>query len=218
MFTPAQKDALQEYMNIFTGHAASLLSQMVNKRIIFSISELKLIHVNQQSAQERESNYRDQRLPLMFQGHIVSSTIRFGRQFSGKAHLVFPVEDSKYLVQLCLPEDTDSELNIPGELTDTDYDAIREIGNVILNSIAGGFGNLLEVPLEIELPEVKVLASFNPMEEKEDLKSERYILIFFNSFSVQDSDVAGAVVVVLSIDSITMLLKKIDQVLLDCEE
>lgn len=213
MLNPDQKDALQEYMNIFTGHAAALLSEMVNKKIDLSITELQLFHLKDEPATTQSPSAGRYNLPSLFRGHIVSSSIRFGHQFSGKAYLIFPVEASKELVRLCLEEDDDMELHIPGELTDTDYDAIREMGNIILNAITGGLGNLLEVPLEFELPEVQVLSSFNPADERDNGKTEKYVLIFFNTFSVRGHVVEGAIVVVLSMDSIAMLLEKIDEVL-----
>lgn len=40
--------------------------------------------------------------------------------------------------------------------TDVDFDIIKEIGNIILNSIIGGIGNFLKIKLSYTLPEVKI--------------------------------------------------------------
>ncbi len=213
MFTNEQKDALQEYMNIFNGQAASLLSELLNKKIELHITELKLFKIGEkESAQQVDNGF-----PALFSGNIVSSSISFGDKFSGKAQLIFPVETSKELVRLCLNEESGNEALAHGGLTDTDYDALKEVGNIILNSIIGGFGNLLSMPLQFELPEVNVLTSFNPTAALSNQEDEQFILVFLNTFSVQDTLIEGAIVVVLSINSITMLLNKIDEVLIEID-
>jgi len=216
MLSAEQKDALREYMNIFMGQAASHLFDLVNQKIVLSISDLKVVHSKDNSACDGIEPAEQHDIPLDFQGNIVSSSIRFGKQFSGKAHLIFTVEATQKLIKLCMNENLDPNYALPCDLTDTDYDAIKEIGNTVLNSITGGFGNLLGIPLEIELPEVKVLSSFK-LEENDINLEEKYLLIFYNSFSLQELVLEGAVVVVLSIDSINMLLHKIDEVLMESE-
>lgn len=211
MITTDQKDALQEYMNIFNGQAAALLSNLLNKKIDLRITELQLLKFEDLKAKDNSA------LPLIFSGNIVSSSINFGQKFSGKAHLVFPVEVSKDLVRLCLCDDPQTEPRVEGALTDTDYDALKEMGNIILNSIIGGFGNLLSIPLQFELPAVAVMSSFNPAADLEIREGEQFILVFLNTFSVHDTFIKGAVVVVLSMNSISMLLNKIDEVLIDIE-
>lgn len=217
MLSLEQKDGLQEYMNIFTGQAASMLYEMVNQKVELSITELELLYLDDKKEQEQKVRS----LPSMLQGHIVSSSIRFGHDFSGRAHLIFPLETTKLLVRLCLEEDYEEMPDVPGELTDTDFDAVREIGNVILNAITGGMGNLLNVSLEYELPEVKILSGFDLENENENSCSQangKYILVFYNTFSILDHSMEGAIVVVLSMESIAMLLQKIDEVLMEVEE
>lgn len=213
MFTSEQKDALQEYMNIFNGQAASLLSELLNKKIELNITELKLFNVKEKETAQQVSND----FPSLFSGNIVSSSIRFGDKFSGNAQLIFPVDTSKELVRLCLDEESYNEALVHGELTDTDHDALKEVGNIILNSIIGGFGNLLSMPLHFELPEVKVLASFNPAADLITEEDEQFILIFLNTFTVHETLIEGAVVVVLSMNSISMLLDKINEVLIEID-
>lgn len=224
-FSLVHKDALEEYMNVFIGRAASLLSEMVSKKVKLSITEMHLL-----SFDEDFNNAYDT-LPAILKGHIVSSSIRFGDDFSGKAHLVFPLEKSKKLVNYCIFEDDpDEEMGLPGELTDTDYDAVKEIGNVILNSVTGGLGNLLQTKLQYQLPAVETMVYFDP--EKELGANEVYMLVFYNSFAIADMPEAsisgaedidsyyieGAIVVVLSLESITMLLEKIEEVLMELDE
>ncbi len=47
MLNPMQKDALTEIINVYIGKAASMLSEMVNQRVILSVPEVELIAFTQ---------------------------------------------------------------------------------------------------------------------------------------------------------------------------
>lgn len=211
MLTTLQQDALKEFMNIYIGQSASLLSEMVNQKINLTIPKIELVSLKE------ETDYF-QSLPSFMQGHVISSSIKFGTQFSGKARLVFPVDKTKLLVDLCLGEESSrDDLPVASKLTDTDFDAIREIGNIILNAIVGGLGNLMDTKLEYSLPEIEVLYF---LDTKFDLQfgKDTYILLIRNTFSFDDTQIEGAVVVVLSLDSVTFLLEKINGILVKLYE
>ncbi len=211
MLTTLQQDALKEFMNIYIGQSASLLSEMVNQKINLTIPKIELVSLKE------ETDYF-QSLPSFLQGHVISSSIKFGTQFSGKARLVFPVDKTKLLVDLCLGEESLREdVPVASKLTDTDFDAIREIGNIILNAIIGGLGNLMDTKLEYSLPEIEVLYF---LDTKIDLQfgKDTYILLIRNTFSFDETLIEGAVVVVLSLDSVTFLLEKINGILVKLYE
>ena len=207
MLNIEQKDTLKEFINIAVGDAASLLSEMVNKRVRLSIPEVNLINL------EEESDFDKHLLPQDLQGHVVSSSIRFGTQFNGRAQLIFPADKSKLLVAMCLGEEELDSIS-SDELTDADFDVIREIGNVILNAVVGGLGNLLEVKIEYDLPEVSML-SLVEIEEEVNVAEDKYLLIIHNDFVVEEATVKGSVLVMMSIYSISYLLNKIDQIVDD---
>lgn len=201
-----QEDALREYMNIFIGQAASLLSEMLNKKINLTTPKILFLSPNQ----DRDEYNKEK--PSFLNSYVVSSSIEFGKTFSGSAQLVFPRESSQTLVKLCLGEEGD--IDEGGNLTDTDFDVIREIGNVLLNAVLGALGNLLDTKLTYSLPEVR--AFFFPEKEKDvfDTK-ETYALIISNSFSVNEVQVEGVILIVLNMESILELVKRIDEVLVD---
>lgn len=212
MLTAVQQDALKEYMNIFIGEAASLLSEMVNQKINLSIPEIQLVSLSDNKGEAFHS------MPSFLKSHVVSSSIKFGTHFSGKADLVFPMDRSKLLVNLCMGEEEFmGEEDEQASLTDTDFDAIREVGNIILNAVVGGLGNLMKVKLDYHLPEVEVL--YFPDTENDLLRQEgNYLLVIHNAFSVAQFQVDGAILVILSMGSINYLLNKIDQIVQEIEE
>ena len=95
------------------------------------------------------------------------------------------------------------------ELTDTDFDAMREIANIILNALMGGLGNLLSVKFEYNLPQVELIY-FTDEDNSIDLSNNKYLLIIQSVFDLQDVSITGSVVIILSMDSISFLRTKID--------
>ncbi len=204
MLNERQKDALREYMNLFMGQAASLLSDMVDKRVHLTIPDIQIIDYSE------EVNHLEM-IPPSLHSYVVSSSISFGMSFSGEAKLIFPHDKIKTLVNLCLGEDSSDGID---ELTDADFDAIREIGNIILNAIVGSIGNLVEVRLDYSLPKVNVLLFPGDIDQI-ITKNEVYLLIIRNSFTVEETNIEGAIIVILSMEAITELIAKIDEELVD---
>ncbi|RQD66740.1 MAG: hypothetical protein D5S00_11870 [Tindallia sp. MSAO_Bac2] len=216
MLNKLQKEALREHMNIYIGQAASLLSDMLQKKIILTTPELFIL-----SRSEEDRAVYEEMKPSFFNSHVVVSTLRFGTGFSGNAQLIFPRDKSQWLVKLILGEADSSEMvlteNGDEELTDTDFDAIREIGNVILNSIVGAMGNLLEVKLDYSLPEVQ--AFYYPEQEEALFKgTDSHVLVISNTFSMEEFETDGAILIVLGLESVMELIEKINEILLDLEE
>ncbi len=203
MFNEDERDVLKEIMNLHIGEAAAVLSEMVARRIILAVPEVRLIRLGQ-DANEVKEGLRD-----IFDGQIVSSSLSFGEEFSGRAYFVFPRHQARALVDLCLG-DNPSEGSEKSELPfmDEDMDVVREIGNVILNSIIGGFSNLLEIKLNYSLPEVEIF-DFQSDHGSHQSLAGMHLLVIRASFLVEGDAVEGAVLVVFSLRSIEMLKNKV---------
>lgn len=211
MLSLEQEDALKEYMNIFLGQASNLLSEIIDKKVVLTLPNIMLLYLDQEEDLKKYATVR----PALFNSHVVSSSIEFGKIFSGNARLLFPKDKAQILAQLCLGEDYEDTED--SNLTDVDFDVIREIGNVILNSVLGGIGNLLDIKLEYTFPKVQVC--FFP-EEEESLffKKETYVLVICNTFYIEDIQLDGAIVMVFNMESTAELIKKIDEILVDIDE
>ncbi len=207
MLNSMQKDALTEIINVYIGKAASLLSEMVNQRIILSVPEIELIAVTQEGQPSKQ-------LPPIFSpGHIISSSIGFGQKLQGKAFLIFPAEQAKLLVNVCLGEDvTITENEGLLEFFDTDFDVLKEISNVILNAIIGELSNFMDTRVQYSLPDIELI-SISESESKIILKDSTYILLLHTTFLLSETQVNGFVLIALSMNSVTWLLEKIDALL-----
>ncbi len=190
-------DILKEFFNIAVGKAADLLSQMLNKRILLSIPSVKIIKTSSQV------NIKDY-FQNSFDGTLMVSSISFQKDIKGLANLIFPAKKMRTIINLSLGENL--HYNSSLDFTELDFDVTKEIGNVILNSIMGEMGNLLGKDLEYTLPDVQV---FNLEEFLKRIRESKYVnsLILNISFTIKDINVAGAIIVNLSIDSFKDIMK-----------
>ncbi|MFA7410834.1 MAG: hypothetical protein WCZ27_01100, partial [Tissierellaceae bacterium] len=160
------------------------------------------------SKDKREVNNSFSNIP---DGTLMLSSISFSQKLSGEANLIFPANKMKSFINLCLDEDSRDTGDT--DFTDMDFDVIREVGNIILNSIVGEMGNFLDINLDYSLPEVKVFA-------KEDFKSDLaskeyfYMLMLYITFIICDTEIEGAIIINLktrnSFEELMRILKKME--------
>lgn len=199
MINDIQKDILTEQVNIFVGKAASYLSEMIEKKINLSIPNVYLIGPDQEDADLKQNK---------FQGHVMSSGISFGETISGKAQLIFPTSKVKKLVALCMGEEFYDSSDEEPEFLDNDLDVIKEIGNIILNSVIGGFSNFLGIKVSYDIPEIDIIEAKDIKVKKED----QYVLLIMDlQFNVAETDIDGMIMCYLNLDSINALIEKIEQ-------
>ena len=204
MINELQKDLLKEYVNVFIGQAASMLSEMANQHVILTVPEVDIINMS-------ENNETTSR-KLFNHGHIVSSSMKFGHEFSGRALLIFPAKKAKMLVDACMGTEESEYASEEIQLIDTDFDVLKEISNVILNSVIGEFSNLLGTTVEFTVPDVE-LVFVSEDEQLSYLKSNVYMLMFYTSFTLAEAKVEGVVIVALGLNSLNKLMSKINEVL-----
>jgi chemotaxis protein CheC len=177
---------------------------MANQKIILNVptvdlqngTEIDVLVFNNKTADFRNS---------------IMSTIRFGKNFTGNAYIIIPHDDAKELIGACAGAKPDDD-----GLDNDDLDVIREISNVILNTLIGEFGNLLDVKLEFSFPDVE-FAIVNTVENS-DLSEDMHFLTMFTSFLLSESKAKGMIFVALSTDSETMLIDKINEMLVEINE
>ena len=210
MLTTTQEDILKELYNVFVGEAANLLSEILQKRIFLSVPEITLLGL-----QELKSGNQEELTPVI-NGTVLSTSLKFGNVFSGRADFIFPAEQIKYLTALCLGEEYTEEAE---ELAfnDEDFDVVKEIGNIILNSIMGGMGSLLEMKLEYDVPQV-ILHNAGEFYKTLTSSGDSNVLLLYVSFDVDNSKVLGIILIKFSLESIEFLIQKVDEISRDLDE
>lgn len=203
MLSIMQKDILTELVNVYIGQAANLLSETVNQKIELTIPQINLLTVSELDFSEYKY------LSIFSSSYVVSSSMRFGNKFQGKAFLVFPPEHAKVLISVCTGEIVFPEQSAHTiRLDDTDLDILREIGNLIINAIIGEFGNLLNIRVEYSIPEIELISIVET--QKILLENDIYILVLHTSFTLARTRITGAVFIALSLNSVSLLLEKVN--------
>ena len=203
MINELQKDLLKEYINVFIGQAANMLSEMANQRVLLSVPEVEIVNMAEEEVLSNE---------LFSHGHIVSSSMKFGNDFSGRAMLIFPAKKAKLLVDACMGMESEEIQDEEFHLIDTDFDVLKEISNVILNSVIGEFSNRLDTTVEFSIPDVELLF-VSENEQKMYLKNDIYMLMLYTSFQLAEAEVEGVVIVALGMNSLNKLIDKINEIL-----
>lgn len=197
--TEFEYDILNEIFNIGVGKAADLLSQILNKKIILHIPHILLIDSPDNFTEE------DERLKELMDGTLMVSSITFSEQLKGMANLVFPADKMNSFIGLCTGEPC-SSAKTTADFTDIDFDIIREIGNIVLNSIVGEFGNHLELTLDYTLPVVKVYDKQIDFHNDIETSSYKSVLIMSVTFVIDDVEIEGAILIDLTMTSCQKLL------------
>ena len=76
MINDSQKDLLKEYINVFVGKAANMLSEMANQRILLRVPEIEILNM------QNDDKFSWPTDGLFSYGHIISSSMACSRLIS----------------------------------------------------------------------------------------------------------------------------------------
>ena len=180
-------DILREIFNIGVGKAAEMLSEIIDRKIILSVPDILILEKEDKKIEEVQS------FPI---GTVMVSSIDFEKDINGKARLIFPANKMRPFLDLCKGEDGDEDFGF----TDLDFDILKEVGNIILNSLVGEIGNFLNLQLKYTLPVVDLIQEddFKRLVSRE--KSSNIIL--YISFLVEEIEIDGAIIIDLTLESL----------------
>lgn len=206
MLSFLQKDVLIEILNTRIGYAASVISDISNKKIYLSVPNVEL-----DAGSHIDSDY------YITQGEItpgatVMATISFESEFNGNAFIFFPIDKAKMLVDACLGEMDINKDSCLTNLSFEDLDVIKELYNIIFNSILGEFSNMLDLRLNYTVPEVEVTTVSN-LNKDVQIPEGMNVLSLYTSFSLSDSKINGVILIALTRKSVNMLIGEIDKMI-----
>ena len=140
-FTEDERDLVKETFNVGVGRAAAGLSELVDDRYEIRLS---VPHVSVLTARELVEAIAGQS-----DGEVCAVTQAYEGVLTGTAMLVYSVRESLTLVGIMLGESADVE-----HLGEVARDALREVGNILLNDTLAALADLVEAELVTQLPEV----------------------------------------------------------------
>lgn len=197
-------DILNNLFNISVKKASIVLSEIINKNIMLNVPDVKIIDINNQPLNMSQNILNDT------EGNLMVSSISFERKMAGKANLIFPEEKMRTFINLCLE---DSELDLVSEpnFTDVDFDVIKEIGSIVLNSIMSGLGKYMNINFDYTLPEVKIFDK-DDFSRDSELSGFMQALLLYITFEIENTEIEGAILVDLTLNSLNELIKNIDNI------
>jgi chemotaxis protein CheC len=198
--TPKQTDSFAELINIAFSRAAASLSELTQRRV-----EVRSPNVKVFPARELDSHLDGYR-----SGEVATVHQIFTGPLAGDVLLLFDQKSAAMLAGL-LTGETDPQ----GRLDTSLAEALTEVGNILLNACLGMFGNLLEVRVSFSVPRLHLesLTGFlRTMKFGEGSAGEiQYSLLASTSFTVENTDVKGYLVVVMSVTSLDLLVNSLEK-------
>jgi chemotaxis protein CheC len=194
--TALQQDALVELLNIGFGRAAAALSQLTGHRVLLEVPQVTLQEVDEVG----------DALERVVHGHVASVHQIFNGPVAGDALLILDESGAAMLKELLT-----SEPALPLAIDPSAREVITEVGNILLNACLGTFGNLLKVQVSFSVPHLSIE---NVGAILESLKVQnvgiRYALVVHAGFRLRDAEVAGYMVIVLSVASLDRLIRAVE--------
>ncbi|MDD9150354.1 MULTISPECIES: chemotaxis protein CheC [unclassified Sporolactobacillus] len=198
----SKEDILKELFNVGVGHAAATLSDIIDKKIVLNVPDVKILDIEQGKSE------LDRFLHNVAEGAVMVSSITFDDQLEGKISLIFPADKMHCFISLCLHEEYEEAGDM--EFTDIDFDTIKEIGNIVLNAIIGELSNTVNIPVRYSLPEVKVL---NGASAELFVGGCDYhlVLMLYITFNIEGTEIEGAIVINMTLKSLEDIVQTIDR-------
>jgi chemotaxis protein CheC len=191
-----QHDALVELLNIGFGRAGASLSKLTGQRVLLEVPHVGVHPLDQLNAILAE----------LVHDEVASVHQVFSGPVAGDALLMLDPRAAAVLKELLTDEPA-----LPLELDGSAREVLTEVGNVLLNACLGTFGNLLRVPVSFSVPEIDVSNLAFVLDRLSGTGDAlRYALVITSGFTLRDSEVTGYVVIILTVQSLTRLLRALE--------
>jgi len=191
-------DAIREIVNIGIGRAAGQLQQMTGSHIHLQIPSIKIVPFDEMTEAGN----------TIISGDTLSAVLLdFKGTFSGMSAMVFPPESAAALVMLLTGEQEKSP-----ELDAMRIEALKEVGNIIINAVMGSIANILSEHLTYSIPAYYE----GPMVNLAGLKGkglrDECVLLARTNFLIEDLNIEGDILLILEIGSLDALVASINRV------
>ncbi len=188
-------DAITEIINIGVGRSASLLNQMTNSNIRLRVPKIFVI---------RFKDLADTNASL-FGGEVLSTVmLEFQGNFSGVTAILFPPESAAALVTLLSGE------NDPvAEMDAIRVETLKEVGNIIINSVMGSISNVLSQHLSFTLPVYYEGKLSSITATRHTIEDDDYVIVAHTQFLIESRNIEGKILLLLEVGSLEHLVESI---------
>jgi chemotaxis protein CheC len=127
-----QKDALQEIANIGASHAATALSQMVQKEIKIFVPKIDIVPLDQTIDKFKNEET------------IVAIFLKISDEIPSYSLLLLTQKSAFALADILLQQKSNNEKT---DLTDMEKSALEEVGNIMMCAFFDSIAELLHIPI-----------------------------------------------------------------------
>jgi len=186
-----EKDVICELFNIGIGQAARALSELVDDTIELSVPEIQFITVKEAV----------EIIDAKVEGAGCAIKESFSGVILGDMMLVFPEKQSLELVRCIIGEDVELET-----ITEMEQDALLEVGNIIMTSCLSSLADAFGERVMNEIPTILKGNGRQLISDHQNEISEDCLVLFIEvDFIVQNSNIAGYVMVILDMPAVADL-------------
>jgi len=192
-----QKDSITELINIGFSKSAASLSELTGYRILLSVPEVQVLPVVELAPL----------LETLVPEQISTVHQIFNGAIEGDAMLILSQEGSRALTRLLVNE-PDLDISVETSM----QEVLTEVGNILLNSCLGMFGNILKIQITFSVPRLE-LETLDKLINTLTIQTNQitYALIVTMEFHLRDKSLSGYLVLVLGVTSIERFLTEIDK-------
>lgn len=202
-----QKDALKEIGNIGAGNAANALAQMINKKVTVNVPTVEMMELDKYAKNVSKKNEK------LF---VSWSNV------SGKARAtilsIFKVADILKLLGILIEEKsikkiTEASIKSIDNFPELYKDAISETGHILASHYASALGDLLEIRLMTEPPDMNIDTGaqlFNILSNEIGLLKKLSLIITTNVI-VSDIKIIGTFLFIPNVETLHELLNALER-------
>ncbi|MEZ5070209.1 MAG: chemotaxis protein CheX [Bacteroidales bacterium] len=191
--TEKQQDYLTEIINIGIGRSAEVLNRMVHTRVRLHVPKIHVVPIPEMEAWIDRSS----------EGPMSMVSMGFKGKYRGNAALLLTSSNARKIVDLLTNK----------EYKQLDMDQLRsstlnEVGNIVLNSLIGTLGNLLDLRFRYSIPqfvEGKGQALLGRQEEA------GYLIYAETQFNIKSEEISGSFLLFFELDSQEAFLEELNK-------
>ena len=191
--TDLESDALNELFNVGLHRAAASLSDLTGRRVEVDLPRLWVCSMDE---------LKDRLLEVVT-GDLATVHQFFGGAIAGDAVLLLEYDKAVQLADLM----TGGDVALGGRLDQSAREVIAEIGNVVLSSCLGAFGNVLQVAVSFSVPRIHI-ESLDGMMRSVVIERDQgipYALVAATRFSLSGLEISGYLIVVIGVKSLELV-------------
>ena len=188
MFDEQHIDIIQEVVNIGIGEASAARADLVRRKVMLKVPELKVLNNTDLS------RYLDKELKSLG----VYITQDFTGEVAGKSILCYSRQSSMELIQSIMGK----EITVLS-ISDSERAMLEEIGNIILVSCLSAISNAIQSRFRFNMPHVTLNGHMSHSQNfLTDLKQFKNAVAIKTSMAIEETNITGHILILLGIEDL----------------